>query len=102
MNPDKKKQHKYNAITHMEKKKLPLWTSIMAVNKQLRKFAVNHERVFFFDATSIFTEREGKYFVLKTDLINVLGVPTSVGYDQWERAIVVRAKQLLNDDDGEN
>mmetsp|Transcript_41073 Transcript_41073/g.98355 ORF Transcript_41073/g.98355 Transcript_41073/m.98355 type:complete len:537 (+) Transcript_41073:106-1716(+) len=103
MNPEKKTIHKYNAITHKEKRKLPLWTSIMAINKQLRKFSFNHERVFFFDATSIFTEREGRYFTLKTDLINVLGIPTNVGYDQWERAVVVRAQQLLKEDeDGED
>ena len=101
MNPEKKTIHKYNAITHKEKRKLPLWTSIMAINKQLRKFSFNNERVFFFDATSIFTEREGRYFTLKTDLINVLGIPTNVGYDQWERAVVVRAKQLLKEDDDE-
>jgi hypothetical protein len=97
MNPDKKKQHKYNAITHRERRKLPLWTSITAVNRELRKFAVSHDRVFFFDATSIFTEREGKYFNLKTDLITVRGIPTDIGFDQWERAIVIRAKQLLNE-----
>lgn len=98
MDPNKKAQHKFNPITHKEKQKLPLWTSITAVNKQLRKFSMTHERVFFFDATSIFTEREGKYFYLKTDLITPKGIPTERGFDQWETAIVVRAKQLLLED----
>jgi hypothetical protein len=96
MNPEKKKQHKFNPVTHKEKKKLPLWTSITAVNRELMKFSRKHDNVFFFDATKIFTEKDGKWFTLRTDLITMTGIPTEQGFDAWEAKVVARATEILN------
>eukprot|EP00934_Nitzschia_sp_Nitz4_P007299 Nitzschia sp. Nitz4//scaffold39_size137210//95174//96831//NITZ4_003212-RA/size137210-augustus-gene-0.193-mRNA-1//-1//CDS//3329550422//7289//frame0 len=90
----KDKQRKYNAFTHKEKK-LPLWTSISAINKELRKFASNHDdQVSFFDATKIFTEHlQGDAYTLNTTLISIRGHPTKEGFRLWEDAVVKYVNQ---------
>lgn len=94
MNSHQTDQKKFNPVTHKERK-LPLWTIISAINEELKKFCTKHDRVTFFDATEIFAENEGKFWVLKTDMITVRGHPTPLGYSTWEAAIAERAKQLL-------
>ncbi|KAG7346889.1 hypothetical protein IV203_005958 [Nitzschia inconspicua] len=94
MKGNQKYQHKYNPVTHRENK-LPLWTSIMAINKELAKFSSKHENVFFYDVTNHFTEQNGKYFNLKTNLILPAGLPTEDGYDLWERLVVTKARGIL-------
>ena len=95
MEANKEKQKKFKGIAHRERK-LPLWTSITAVNKQLRKFADKNEKVYFFDSTDIFTEREdSNTFVLKTDMISIRGHPSLKGFEAWEKAIIVKAKSIL-------
>ena len=54
----------------------PLWTSIRAINKELRKFAKKQDRVTFFDAAEIFSRKEGKTFILLTERISLRGHPT--------------------------
>lgn len=99
LNDHKLKQHKFNAITHRENK-LPLWTSIVAVNRELKRFCNKHdERVYFHDVTNIFTERGERFATLKTDMITPKGLPTEPGYDAWMTSIVTRAKFLLNEGD---
>jgi lysophospholipase L1-like esterase len=95
MDAHKTEQKKFNPVTHKERK-MPLWTSITAINEELKKFCTKHERVTFFDATDIFAENDGKFWVLKTDMITARGHPTPSGYSAWEVAIVERAKKLLD------
>jgi len=94
MNPEKKAQHKYNPVTHRENK-VPLWSSITAVNKELRKFCNKHENVYFFDSTNVFTERDGKYYTLRQDMIFATGIPTEKGFDVWEGRVAGRAREIL-------
>jgi hypothetical protein len=97
LDPNKQSQHKFNLVTHRENK-IPLWTSIMAVNRELQRFCAKHDQVYFHDVTRIFTEQEKKFLTLKTDLITAKGLPTETGYDAWETSIVSRAKFLLMED----
>ncbi len=88
-------QKKYNPVTHHERK-LPLWTSVTAINLQLKKFASKHEKVFFFDSTEIFTDREDNdTYILKTEMISIRGHPSRLGYEKWEQEVIVKAKGLL-------
>ena len=91
---DKKSQHEFNPVTHRTNR-LPLWTSITAINMELRKFCNKNENVSFFDVTNIFTERDGKNYNLKTNMISRRGLPTNAGFEAWENAVAIRAKQLL-------
>ena len=95
MNAHQTEQKKFTPVTH-KVRQLPMWTSISAINEELKKFCVKHERVTFFDATDIFAEDDGKFWVLKTNMITVRGHPSPSGYAAWEAAIVERAKKLLN------
>jgi hypothetical protein len=88
-------QKKYTTVTHHERK-LPLWTSISAVNSELKKFAAKNERVSFFDATSIFAEREeGTVWTLKQNMISMRGHPSPAGFEIWGGQVRVFAKKLL-------
>ena len=99
MEANKEKQKKFKGIVHRERK-LPLWTSITAINKQLLKFANKNDKVYFFDSTDIFTEREDSdTFVLKTDMISVRGHPSLKGFEAWEKAIIEKAKSILSSED---
>jgi len=94
---NKTTQKMYNPITHHERK-LPLWTSVSAINTQLRKFANKNDKVIFFDATDIFTDREGgNTYMLKTDMISIRGHPTRKGYEKWEQEVIARAKTILDE-----
>lgn len=97
LNPNKMSQRKYNLITHRQNK-IPLWTSIVAINQELQRFCDNHERVYFHDVTNIFTEQQGKFYTLNTDLITLKGIPTEAGFDAWETSIEVRAKLLVREE----
>ena len=94
MNAHQTEQKKFNPVTHKERR-LPLWTSISAINEELKTFCTKHERVTFFDATDIFAENDGKFWVLKTDMITLRGHPTPSGFSAWEAAVVERAEKLL-------
>ena len=92
---DQQTQHKFNPVTHRENK-IPLWTSITAVNRELAKFARNNDNVVYFDVTPFFTEKDGKNTVLKSELITSFGIPTEVGFRVWETRVAARAEKLLN------
>jgi hypothetical protein len=98
---NKHKMRKYNAQrAFMAKNRIPLWTSIEAINGQLRKFAASHERVSYFDANEIFTmtdapnTRKG-VVLLNRGRMSPRGHPTQMGYSVWEDAILKRLDSLL-------
>eukprot|EP00977_Amphora_coffeiformis_P004484 scaffold965_cov158-Amphora_coffeaeformis.AAC.8 len=82
---------------HANMAKLPLWTSVAAVNFQLAKYARNNPgRISFFDATPLFAEREdSRHFQLRLDRITPRGHPTQAGYMAWESAVATRAISLV-------
>lgn len=98
LNREKHEQKKYNFF---RKRRMPLWTSIYAINKQLFKFCEKHPTVDFFDATNIFAERKSdvgqKYFTLLSDNISARGHPTQLGFLKWEDAMVKRIQQILKE-----
>ena len=95
LDSNKHQQKKYTTLTHQERK-LPLWTSISAINKELKKFASKNDRVSFFDATSIFAEKdEATKWILKKKMISIRGHPTPAGFGEWETQVSTYAKKLL-------
>lgn len=95
---DQSKAHKYKYGTpFIEQTDKPLWTSIRAINKELRKFAEKNERVDFFDATDLFTRKAEKKnsYKLLTDRITVRGHPTEKGFQVWEDEIVKTLERIL-------
>jgi len=98
MSTDQTKQKKFKTLTR-QKRKIPLFTSIYAINAVLRKFASKHDNVYFFDATNIFAEREERYWNLKTDMISTRGHPSFEGYKNWEKAVIEKAKSILQGGD---
>jgi hypothetical protein len=96
MSSTPKKQKKYTTLTHRQRK-IPLWTSISAINQQLEQFCSKNERVTYFDATDIFAEATGEKgeWMLKRMMITERGHPTEAGYKAWEKQIVEKAKKLL-------
>ena len=105
INPKLRDQYKIKArdpkSLYMRRNRLPLWTSITAINKQLKKFADREDqpKVMFFDATKIFTETDGEKQVLKSDHISIRGHPTEEGFKDWEAAILVKLKKILEEQD---
>lgn len=97
LNPYQHKMRKYDAHKlFLQKNRLPLWTSIHAINEELKKFCEKHEKITFFDATDIFAERaEGGQYVLLSDRISIRGHPTVLGFEKWEDSIVEYLKKLL-------
>jgi hypothetical protein len=80
--------------------RLPLWTSIHAINNELHNFAKNHDKVTFFDATSIFAEKEeGSKYVLMSERISIRGHPTELGFELWHAAMYATLKKMLEEDD---
>jgi hypothetical protein len=95
------KIRKYNAKRgFLRKNKIPLWTSIQAINDQLKKFAASHERVTFFDANEIFTitdapDAKRGVAILNRSRMTPRGHPTEMGYSLWEDAILKRLDRLF-------
>jgi hypothetical protein len=96
MSSTPKKQKKFTTLTHRQRK-IPLWTSISAINEQLQQFCSKHERVSYFDATDIFAEATGEKgeWMIKRMMISERGHPTEAGYKEWERQIVEKATKVL-------
>ena len=92
---EQQKQHKFNPVTH-QANKIPLWTSITAVNRELAKFAAKNDNVVYFDVSPYFTERDGKNTILRSDLITSFGIPTEAGFRVWESAVAIRAEKILD------
>mmetsp|Transcript_12535 Transcript_12535/g.35591 ORF Transcript_12535/g.35591 Transcript_12535/m.35591 type:complete len:504 (-) Transcript_12535:11-1522(-) len=92
---DRTSQHMFNPVT-MQKRSLPLWTSIRAINTSLLRFCQKNDNVYFFDSTLMFAERDGTQYRLKRETITRTGLPTNNGYILWENAVATRAKMLLD------
>jgi len=97
LDPNKTTMKKYQLL---KKNRLPLWTSITAINKALKKFCANQDGVTFYDATSIFTDQgeQGKY-MLKSDYISIRGHPTVAGFEAWENAMLKQLKSMLAEEE---
>ncbi|KAL7574670.1 hypothetical protein ACA910_003015 [Epithemia clementina (nom. ined.)] len=83
---------------HIQDFKLPLWTSVLTINRDLKSFADETEGVTFFDATPLFTRpsNDGSHhMILKTELISIMGHPTWKGFDIWEEAVAMQAMDIL-------
>lgn len=80
--------------------KVPMWTSIQAINRQLRKFTEmpENKRVHYFDATDLFVDRSKGNARVKGQLITLTGYPRQKGFEIWEDAIVQYSKQILAED----
>jgi lysophospholipase L1-like esterase len=83
------------------KRRLPLWTSIRQINKELSDFAANNDRVYFVDSTSHFASNtdkkgNGKTFKLRSDRISARGHPTEDGYRAWETQIKERLEKIID------
>lgn len=87
----------YNPLSVFTKKKQPpLWTSIYAINQELKKFAKNQPRVDYFDATFVFASSlGGSKYRLDSSRIDARGHPTAAGFRAWEDAIVRRLDEVL-------
>jgi hypothetical protein len=112
----KKRREPLNAKLDVRKytlfHQIPLWTSIQAINQQLRRFTEEQpQRVHFFDATPLFVfEKQGKSRI-RSDRISLKGYPRLAGFEAWEEAILAFAQPILdewkppvadpNDDDDE-
>lgn len=69
MDANKHRMRKYRPLTAFtRRKRLPLFTSIKAINRELIAYAAKHDRVHIFDPTTIFAKRsnrDGKYILMK-------------------------------------
>mmetsp|Transcript_1876 Transcript_1876/g.3356 ORF Transcript_1876/g.3356 Transcript_1876/m.3356 type:complete len:633 (-) Transcript_1876:1882-3780(-) len=104
-NPYLLESHKYRKhdakSLYLRTNKFPLWTSIRAINEELRLFCEKHERVTFFDATKLFTTSHDlpgvvarhQFFLLRVDRISAKGHPTQEGFRLWQKSI---AQELLH------
>jgi hypothetical protein len=97
---DVTKIHKYkldSGVQIVKQTEKPLWTSIRAINKELKKFADKTDRVHFFDATDIFTKKvTSNSYQLLIDRISNRGHPTEIGFTIWENEIVKMMDQIIN------
>ena len=86
--------HKNSNVFHKNQKapiRIPMWTAIHEINKQLLAFCQNTDQVTFYDPTHIFTTKtENGEFKLLTDLISPRGHPTREGYKMWMREVQER------------
>ena len=94
---DPRLEETHHVRKHVADVKLPLWTSVLVVNRQLKKFAEkNRDKVSFFDATSMFTQVDAAgRTILQTDLISITGHPTKRGFDVWEEHVAQFALDTL-------
>ena len=80
--------------------KIPMWTSIQAINRQLRKFSEMPEhkkRIHFYDATDLFVDRSNGKARVKSNRITLTGYPRLAGFEMWEDAILDFSKPILED-----
>ena len=91
------KTRKYTVGLPMIKQKdKPLWSSIRAINKELKKFADKNDRVAFFDATALFAKKlDSNRYQLLTDRITDRGHPTEEGFRVWEDEMVKKLDQIM-------
>jgi lysophospholipase L1-like esterase len=78
----------------INQQRISLWQSIQSINKSLAKFAEQHDRIEYFDASDIFIARmktkvyqRDELFLLK-ELQHDFLHPTALGHKLWGEAIV--------------
>lgn len=81
-------------------KRIPLWTSIKAINQELAKFcdhqqAKHHKRVYFCDTTDIFVENVRHRDRIRSGRITLMGYPRPRGFKLWGERIISFTKELL-------
>jgi hypothetical protein len=88
-NPQLKDVKTFKKKGHHFENKIPMWSAVHEINKELHKFCKRTPHVTFFDATSIFTtEGSGGNYILLTDMISPRGHPTVKGFKAWMDVMV--------------
>jgi len=89
------RKYKNGALRH--ERQIPLWTSITAINEELKKFCDLTTNVEFFDATDIFAAKDDEKgtWTLRRNLITFRGRPTHAGYIEWEKQIAAKVKSMI-------
>lgn len=97
---DKKRVRKFSV--RRRRGRLPLWTSIRAINDKLRSFVEkqnekkgNH-RIRFVDVTTLFAEERSQKWRIKKNFITKAGYPRPRGFEEWEDKITREVKTLLD------
>lgn len=83
----------------LHKTAIPLWTSIQAINQQLKQFANQTNRVYYFDSTAVFVKRSKhkNKLLLRNEHISASGHPTIDGFKMWEFGIVAFVQTILKE-----
>mmetsp|Transcript_30351 Transcript_30351/g.44061 ORF Transcript_30351/g.44061 Transcript_30351/m.44061 type:complete len:531 (+) Transcript_30351:205-1797(+) len=102
INPKLKDSHMFrhrNPFTMFAgKASVPMWPAVIAINAELEKFCQKHDRVHFFDATSLFvlggnTAHETE--TLNSALISNKGRMNMAGFKVWEDSMKEKLKYML-------
>jgi len=95
---DPEKMRKFSPL-FLQRNRAPLWTSIRAINRQLKRFCQHHPYATFFDATDIFATRsddgDERTYLIRPDMISIRGHPTEAGYKKWEKQVGKRLGTIL-------
>jgi len=81
-------------------KRIPvsMWPSVVAINKQLRRFCTKHKNIYFSDVYDIFVDRDEDVPMLKQEYYRSFytGMPSEKGNKALLDAISKRLKRLLS------
>jgi hypothetical protein len=95
-NPKMKDVKKWKKKGRNSDTRIPMWTAVHTINKELHKFCQRTPHVTFFDATSIFAmqgeDGDGGY-VMSTELISPRGHPTLKGFKKWFEAVSKQSQE---------
>mmetsp|Transcript_20456 Transcript_20456/g.31043 ORF Transcript_20456/g.31043 Transcript_20456/m.31043 type:complete len:591 (-) Transcript_20456:71-1843(-) len=74
---------------------LDYWRSILSINKALKRYAIDHEKVEYFDANDIFIGRIGNSYFTREETMFLMKElqrdylhPTALGHELWANEIV--------------
>lgn len=83
--------------------RVTIWQGIMEVNRQLRDYCAKLRNVVYYDATSVFVERDegskgvdGMY--IPKELMYDYLHPTAEGYEKWGKEIIAKVHEVLEAD----
>jgi len=83
-----------SSTTTNKEQRISLYQSIQSINKSLAKFAEQHDRIEYFDASDIFVARMGTKVYQRDELFLLMELqndflhPTTLGHKLWGEAIV--------------
>jgi Lysophospholipase L1 and related esterases len=83
-----------NTSSSTNQRRISQWQSIQSINKSLAKFAQQHDRIEYFDASDIFIARMGTKVYQRDELFLMKELqgdflhPTALGHKFWGEAIV--------------